>query len=61
MDRLELLIDAATAHGEKSESDHEVGDLQDILRVCWKLLTPEQQETVYLKFEERVSGWLGHA
>jgi hypothetical protein len=40
---VERYIDAALQHGEDSEPDHEVGDLQDYLRVMWDLLTPEQQ------------------
>lgn len=40
---LEDLIDAAKQHGEDSEPDHEVGDLQDLLRAMWELLTPEQR------------------
>lgn len=40
---LEKLIDAAKSHGEESEPDHEVGDLQDYLRAMWELLTPQQR------------------
>ena len=40
---LETLIEAAKQHGEDSEPDHEVGDLQDFLRAMWELLTPEQR------------------
>lgn len=40
---LEVLIEAAKQHGEDSEPDHEVGDLQDFLRAMWELLTPEQR------------------
>ena len=34
---------AAFVHGEESEGDHEVGDLQDLLRVAWRLMTDEQK------------------
>ncbi|TES73098.1 hypothetical protein E2P84_22325 [Burkholderia cepacia] len=43
----ELCIRAAKEHGENSEPDHEVGDLQDYLRDMWKLLTPEQREAYF--------------
>ncbi len=39
---LESLLNLAKAHGEDSEPDHEVGDLQDLLRAVWPLLTAEQ-------------------
>lgn len=38
----EVFIKAATRHGEDSETDHEVGDLQDYFRTAFKLLSPEQ-------------------
>jgi hypothetical protein len=34
---------AAFVHGEESEGDHEVGDLQDLLRAAWDLMTEEQR------------------
>lgn len=34
---------AAQQHGEDSEPDHEVGDLQDMLRAMWSILTPAQR------------------
>ena len=37
-------LDAALKHGEYSEPDHEVGDLQDFFRVAWSLMTPEQRK-----------------
>lgn len=40
---LETFIEAAQQHGEDSDPDHEVGDLQDYLRAMWELLTPEQR------------------
>lgn len=40
---VELLIEAAEQHGQDSEPDHEVGDLQTYLRAAWKVLTPEQK------------------
>jgi len=40
---IEFYIDAARAHGENSDPDHEVGDLQTFLRVMWPLLPPEKR------------------
>lgn len=34
---------AAFVHGEDSEGDHEVGDLQDLFRAAWGLMTEEQK------------------
>ncbi|TXI83161.1 MAG: hypothetical protein E6Q40_11410 [Cupriavidus sp.] len=47
---IETLLDAARLHGENSESDHEVGDLQDHLRTMWRLLTPAMR-VAFLKLE----------
>jgi hypothetical protein len=55
---LEELMAAARAHGEGSEPDHEVGDLQGVLRSCWKRLTAEQQREVYAEHESVVAEWL---
>ena len=38
-----LLLAAAQSHGENSEPDHEVGDLQTIFQACWSVMTPEQR------------------
>lgn len=43
-DGIELVICAACAHGEESELDMEVGDLQSVLYAAWRIMTPEQQE-----------------
>ena len=40
---VEFYIEQATQHGELSDPDHEVGDLQQYLRQAWALLTPEQR------------------
>lgn len=40
---IELVIHAAELHGAVSEPDHEVGDLQDALRLAWELFRPEQR------------------
>lgn len=42
-DILTTLFDAADQHGEDSEPDHTVGDLQDLLREAWALMSTEQR------------------
>ena len=44
---LARLLEAAEYHAVVSaEGDHQVGDLEDVLRSCWRLLTPEQRAAV---------------
>lgn len=41
---IEMLFAAADAHGEDTgEPDHAVGDLQDLLRLAWGIMTLDQQ------------------
>lgn len=40
---IELCIEAAEQHGKDSEPDHEVGDLQDVARKMWEIMTPGQR------------------
>ncbi|MTJ93929.1 MAG: hypothetical protein F8N36_13885 [Desulfovibrio sp.] len=43
----EAIIAAATQHGKDSgESDHEVGDLREVVRLMWSLLCPLQMEAM---------------
>jgi hypothetical protein len=45
---VELVLISAQTHGEESEPDHEVGDLQDALRLMWKHLPPQQRDAFWL-------------
>jgi hypothetical protein len=54
---IEQLIDAARAHGEDSEADHEVGDLQEVLRACWSQMTHAARACVASKFSGLVNDW----
>jgi len=38
------ILDAAKAHGENSEPEHEVGDLQEMLALAYNTMTREQRE-----------------
>ena len=42
LDKIETYIQAAKNHGELDDPDHEVGDLQDMLRIAFRLLLPGQ-------------------
>lgn len=39
----ERVITAAKQHGDDSEPEHEVGDLQDVVRAMWHLMAPHQR------------------
>jgi hypothetical protein len=54
---LNKLLDAAEAHGAQSEPDHEVGDLQDILRTCWRRLNSRSQQEVYKVHKDLIDDW----
>jgi hypothetical protein len=54
---LAALIEAASAHGRAFGPEHEVGDLQEILRTCWNKLSPSQQRSVYNHHQEIVEEW----
>jgi hypothetical protein len=41
------ILDAATSHGEDSEPDQEVGDLQAAVLAAWKELTPAARRKVF--------------
>ncbi len=40
---VETYLNAARQHGEDSEPDHEVGDLQQYLRIALSLMTDDQK------------------
>lgn len=50
-DLVERIVEAATLHGEESEPDHEVGDLQTALREAWKRMTPAQRSDTITALE----------
>jgi hypothetical protein len=43
MTNLEDFLGAARQHGADEDPDHEVGDLQDLLRAAWNLMSPDQR------------------
>lgn len=44
---IETLIEAAERHGAESDPDHEIGDLQDLLRAAWELMSQEQRRAFW--------------
>lgn len=54
---IDSLVTAAATHGQESDPDHEVGDLQLILYSCWRRLTPAQQREVYAEHKQLVDDW----
>lgn len=44
MDDLERILAAAEKHGMAGDPDMEVGDLQQLARDLWKILTPDQRK-----------------
>jgi len=57
MKNLQDILDAAARHGRESDPDHEVGDLQDVLRVCFGRLTGPQLEYVLDEAREQLDQW----
>jgi hypothetical protein len=45
-EQLEMVLGAAKRHGEDSEPEHEVGDLQDVVWACWEVMTEDQRHQV---------------
>lgn len=48
-------LDAAKQHGEDSEPDHEVGDLQAFLTVAWSLMSPSQRREFALHVDVHIA------
>lgn len=40
---VEDLLSLATRHGDESGNDYEIGDLQELLRAAWEVMTPAQR------------------
>jgi mannose-6-phosphate isomerase-like protein (cupin superfamily) len=44
---LDALVRAAEKHGDESGTEHEVGDLQELLAACWGAMSDDQRRDVY--------------
>jgi hypothetical protein len=51
----QALLDAARVHGDNSEGDHEIGDLQMFLQLTWAQLTPDQRAKVMANSEVKAT------
>jgi hypothetical protein len=49
----QIFLDAAKQHGQDSEPDHEVGDLQTFFRAAYAMLSPEQRRALLADAEVR--------
>jgi len=57
-DLYEKITNAAKRHGEESEPDHEVGDLQDALRISIEQMFPDQVERLEKEWVEDHEEWV---
>ncbi len=53
---IEAIIQRAKKHGEESEPDMEVGDLQQVLRFIWGTLTSYQRRVLLKQITDEVYG-----
>lgn len=57
---LDAILEAAESHGAASDPEHEIGDLQEAVRLAWSLLSPfAKSKLVALYFEGPGEGWGG--
>ncbi len=59
MDDLDRILSAAEKHGLDGDPDMEVGDLQQLARDLWKVLTPDQRKNFvgYSRLGATVVDW----
>ncbi len=56
---LDAILQAAEAHGEESEPEMQVGDLEQALRVAWELLPGAERLKMVESFEvKEILSWL---
>ena len=54
-DGYNAILKSAFQHGENSEHDHEIGDLQDALRIAWETLNEKGRQTLVERFFDEVA------
>lgn len=54
---LERVLKAAQFHGQESGQAHQVGDLEDFLRLCWPRMTREAQQQALAEHAESLETW----
>ncbi len=54
---LDRILEAAQAHGEDDDPEHEVGDLQGIIHTMWGVLSDEQKAVVVASTADLLDEW----
>lgn len=54
---LPALLEAAKRHGEETEPDHEVGDLQDLLWACVAAMPDDLAAEVLVEWQDFLDEW----
>ena len=55
---LDQLLQTARNHGHESDDPgHETGDLQDLLRTCFEVMTEEQRQVVIERHRDWYETW----
>jgi len=54
---LEALMEAARAHGQEDDPEHEVGDLQQLLMAAWRIMDTRQRRALFLEFLDLIEDW----
>jgi hypothetical protein len=50
------LINSANNHGRESDPDHEIGDLQDVVALAWRIMSQKQRSQLLVDCEE-LANW----
>lgn len=59
---LDQLLQTARNHGHESDDPgHETGDLQDLLRTCFEVMTEEQRQVVIERHRDWYETWAKRA
>lgn len=56
--QLEMMLTSARRHGEESEPDTEVGDLQALVRMLWAAASEKTRVAVAKQFSDECGDWL---
>lgn len=56
MELVEKVFELADEHGQESEAGMQIGDLEEALRIAWKVMTPVQRCQAYEEIRATVFG-----
>jgi len=54
---LRRLFAAAERHGNESDPEHEVGDLQDLVRLLWSRVDVSARESIWHAVADQLETW----